>query len=154
MATPGSRTVAPMVGVVVVSHEQVAFSLIEAARRIMGMIPSIAAACVSTGEDSASILQKVAHACSQVDDGAGVLLLVDVYGSTPFNVAMTMADGTRAAEVVAGVNLPMLLKLATLNRCTLTPSVLANELQECGKRSIRIGSELTGKVTVTPGGKG
>jgi PTS system mannose-specific IIA component len=152
MSTPGTRTIEPMVGVVVVSHEQVAFSLIEAARRVVGRtIPNIAAACVSAGEDSASILHKVAHACSQVDDGAGVVLLVDVYGSTPFNVAMTMADGTRSAEVVCGVNLPMLLKVATLDRCGLSPSVLAYEVQECGKRSIRIGAELTGKVT--PGGK-
>lgn len=141
-----------MVSVVVVSHEQVAFSLIEAARRVVGTIPNIAAACVSSGEDSASIMHKVAQACGQVDDGAGVVLLVDVYGSTPFNVSMTMADGTRAAEVVCGVNLPMLLKLATLDRCTMTPALVAADLQECGRRSIRIGSELTGKVT--PGGRG
>jgi len=67
-------------------------------------------------------------------------------------VSMTMADGTRAAEVVCGVNLPMLLKLATLDRCRLPPLALAMEMQECGRRSIRIGSELTGKVTV--GGRG
>ena len=86
-----------------------------------------------------------------MDDGAGVLLLVDVYGSTPFNVAMTMADGTHSAEVVSGVNLPMLLKVATLDRCTLSPAALAAELQECGRRSIRIGSDRTGKFTI--GGK-
>ena len=151
MPSPGNRTIEPMVGVVVVSHEQVALALIEAARRVVGTIPNIAAACVSAGEDSASIMHKVAQACGQVDDGAGVVLLVDVYGSTPFNVSMTMADGTRAAEVVCGVNLPMLLKLATLDRCKLAPAALASELQDCGRRSIRIGSELTGKVSV--GGK-
>jgi PTS system mannose-specific IIA component len=151
MSSPATRTIEPMVGIVVVSHEQVAFSLIEAARRVVGMIPNIAAACTSAGEDSASILHNVAHACNQVDDGAGVLLLVDVFGSTPFNVSMTMADGTRSAEVVAGVNLPMLLKVATLDRCKLSPSALAAEVMECGRRSIRIGSEITGKVTL--GGK-
>ena len=62
-----------------------------------------------------------------------------------------MADGTRAAEVVCGVNLPMLLKLATLDRCRLLPAELAIEVQECGRRSIRIGSELTSKIV--PGGK-
>lgn len=152
MPSLGTRIIKPMVGVVVVSHEQVAFSLIEAARRVVGVIPNLAAACVSTGEDSAGILHKVAQACGQVDDAAGVLLLVDIYGSTPFNVAMTMLDGTRAAEVVCGVNLPMLLKLATLDRCNLSPNELAIELCECGRRSIRIGSELTGKLV--PGGKG
>jgi PTS system mannose-specific IIA component len=152
MSSPGNTTNERMVGVVVVSHEQVAFSLIEAARRVVGVIPNIAAACVSAGEDSASVLHKVAQACGQVDDGVGVLLMVDVYGSTPFNVSMTMADGTRSAEVVCGVNLPMLLKLATLDRYRLSPSELAVELSECGRRSIRIGSELTGKVVL--GGKG
>jgi len=151
MSSSGNRTIEPMVGVVVVSHEQVAFALIEAARRVVGTIPNIAAACVSAGEDSASIMHKVAQACGQVDDGAGVLILVDVYGSTPFNVSMTMADGTRAAEVVCGVNLPMLLKLATLDRCKVALLNLAEEVRECGKRSIRIGSELTGKVSM--GGK-
>src|ERR1035437_3453438 len=106
MSTPGNRTIEPMVGVVVVSHEQVAFSLIEAARRVVGTIPNIAAACVSAGEDSASIMHKVAQACGQVDDGAGVLLLVDIYGSTPFNVSMTQAAGTRAAEGGLGGNSP------------------------------------------------
>jgi mannose/fructose-specific phosphotransferase system component IIA len=64
---------------------------------------------------------------------------------------MSMADGTRSAEVVCGVNLPMLLKVATLDRCKLSPTALASEVQECGKRSIRIGSEITERVT--PGGK-
>ncbi|MBN2574057.1 MAG: PTS sugar transporter subunit IIA [Deltaproteobacteria bacterium] len=151
MSLPENRAKEPMVGVVVVSHEQVAFSLIEAARRVVGTIPNIAAACVSAGEDSASITHKVAQACGQVDDGAGVLLMVDVYGSTPFKVAMTMADGTHSAEVVSGVNLPMLLKLAMLDRCALTPGALAAEMQECGRKSIRLGSDRTGKYTI--GGK-
>jgi mannose/fructose-specific phosphotransferase system component IIA len=75
-------------------------------------------------------------------------MMVDVYGSTPFHVAMAMLDGTGAGEVLCGVNLPMLLKLATLDRTRLTPGELAQELCECGRRSIRIGSELTGKVVV------
>jgi mannose/fructose-specific phosphotransferase system component IIA len=93
-------------------------------------------------------MQRVSRACSDVDDGAGVLILVDVYGSTPFHVAMAMLDGSGAAEVLCGVNLPMLLKLATLDRTRLSPAEMAQELYECGRRAIRIGSELTGKVVV------
>ncbi len=148
MAPQSTRTLQPIVGTVVVSHEQVAFALVEAARRVVGTLPNIAVACVSSGEDSASITQKVAQACGQVDDGAGVVILVDVYGSTPFHVCMSMLDGTRAGEVVCGVNLPMLLKLATLDRSRLSPEALAVELREVGRRAIRLGSELTGKVTV------
>ena len=104
--------------------------------------------CTSAGDDSAAITQRVAKACGEVDDGAGVLLMVDVYGSTPFHVAMSMLDGTGAGEVLCGVNLPMLLKLATLDRTRLSPAEMAQELCECGRRAIRIGSELTGKIIV------
>ena len=148
MTPEPTRTLNPMVGVVVVSHEQVAFSMVEAARRVVGTMPGVNVVCVSSAEDSAAITQRVSHACSEVDDGAGVLIMVDVYGSTPFNVAMSMLDGTGAAEVLCGVNLPMLLKLATLDRTRLTPAQMALELCECGRRSIRIGSELTGKIVV------
>jgi len=143
-----TRTLKPLVGVVVVSHEQVAFSMLEAARRVVGTLPGVTWVCASSAEDSAAIAQRVAHACSEVDDGAGVLIMVDVYGSTPFNVAMSMLDGTGAGEVLCGVNLPMLLKLATLERSRLTPGEMAHELCDCGRRAIRIGSELTGKIIV------
>jgi PTS system mannose-specific IIA component len=135
-----------LVGVVVVSHEQIAFSMLEAARRVVGMLPGVATACASTADDSAAITQKVAHACSEVDDGAGVLLMVDIYGSTPYHVAMSMLDGTGAGEVLCGVNLPMLLKLATIDRARLTPHEMALELIEAGRRAIRIGSDPSGKI--------
>lgn len=152
MSTEATRTLQPVVGTVVVSHEQVAFAMVEAVRRVVGRLSSTAVACITTGEDSAAIIQKVAQACGQVDDGAGVVILVDVYGSTPYHVCMSMLDGTRAAEVVCGVNLPMLLKLAMLDRSRFTPEALALELRDVGRRAVRLGSELTGKVT--PGEKG
>ena len=148
MSTQPTRTLKPMVGVVVVSHEQVAFSMMEAARRVVGTLPGVTVVCASAADDSAAITQRVSQACAEVDDGNGVLIMVDVYGSTPFHVAMSMLDGTGAAEVLCGVNLPMLLKLATLDRTRLTPAQMALELCECGRRSIRIGSELTGKIVV------
>jgi PTS system mannose-specific IIA component len=148
MSTQPTRTLKPMVGVVVVSHEQVAFSMMEAARRVVGTLPGVTVVCASAADDSAAITQRVSQACTEVDDGNGVLIMVDVYGSTPFHVAMSMLDGTGAAEVLCGVNLPMLLKLATLDRTRLTPAQMALELCECGRRSIRIGSELTGKIVV------
>jgi mannose/fructose-specific phosphotransferase system component IIA len=86
------------------------------------------AAYVSAGEDIASIIRKVAHACDQVDDGAGVLLLLDARGSTPFNVSRTSPN---TVDVVYGANLPMLLKLATLDRCGLSLTALAAELRKC-----------------------
>jgi PTS system mannose-specific IIA component len=146
--TPPTRTLNPMVGVVVISHEQVAFYMLEAARRVVGTLPGVAVVCASSADDSAAITQRVAQACNEVDDGAGVLIMVDVYGSTPYHVAMSMLDGTGAGEVLAGVNLPMMLKLATIDRTRLSPAEMAQQLCEAGRRAIRIGSEITGKIDV------
>jgi PTS system mannose-specific IIA component len=141
------------VGVVVVTHEGAAHCLLGAAQAILGSLPSLEAVNCSVGEPTESIIKKIAHACQVVDAGAGVLILVDLHGSTPFNAAMTMLDGTRDAEVLCGVNLPMLIKISTVDRRGVSPTDLAEVLQDIGKRSIRLGSELTGKV-VLGGGRG
>jgi mannose PTS system EIIA component len=138
----------PMLGVVVVTHDQAAVSLVQAAFAIVGELPAVSAVCVGVGESFARIVEKISRSCEEVDQGAGVLLLVDVHGSSPFHAAMSMLDGTRAAEVLCGVNLPMLLKMATVDRTLTPPIALAEELRDAGRRSIRLGSELTGKVAV------
>ena len=138
----------PVVGVVVVTHDQAAVALVAAAFAIVGELPAVTAVCVGVGESFAKIVEKISRACEEVDQGPGVLLLVDVHGSSPFHAAMSMLDGTRPAEVLCGVNLPMLIKLATVDRRLIPPPSLAEELRDCGRRSIRLGSELTGKVAV------
>jgi mannose PTS system EIIA component len=143
-----SRRKDPIVGVAVVTHDQAAVALVAAAFAIVGEIPHLTAVCVGVGEGFAKIVEKISRACEEVDQGVGVLLLVDVHGSSPFHAAMSMLDGTRAAEVLCGVNLPMLIKMATVDRRHTTPMTLAEELRDAGRRSIRLGSELTGKVAV------
>jgi PTS system mannose-specific IIA component len=138
----------PPVGVVVLTHDQAAVGMVSAAFAIMGELPGVVPVCAGVGESFPSMIEKISRACDSVDEGAGVLLLVDVHGSSPFNAAMTMLDGTRPAEVLCGVNLPMLIKLGTVDRALTTPVALAEELREAGRRAIRLGSELTGKVAV------
>jgi hypothetical protein len=87
-------------------------------------------------------------ACDKVDAGIGILILADVHGSSPFRACLAMVDGTRPVEIVAGVNLPMLIKLATCDRSGLRPAEVAERVKEVGKRSIRLGSELTGKFAI------
>jgi len=94
------------------------------------------------------VIHRIEQACGQVDRGAGILILVDVHGSSPFQACMAMVDGTRPLEIVCGVNLPMLIKLATVDRSDLAPAEMAELLREVGRRSIRLGSELTGKVAL------
>jgi mannose PTS system EIIA component len=145
---PNTNETEPMVGVVVITHGRAAEAMVSAARSILGKLPALGAVSAPVGAEMHALVEKISEACEDVDQGAGVLLLVDVHGSTPFHAAMTMLDGTRPAEVLCGVNLPMLIKLANLDRTQGPPIVLAEELRESGRRSIRLGSELTGKVAV------
>jgi len=136
------------VGVVVVTHGGSGECLLAAAAGIVGELAASMAVGVSMAEEFDTILRRVGRACDEVDSGLGVVLLVDVHGSSPFQACLAMMDGTRPAEIVCGVNLPMLLKLATLDRRELRPGEIAELLRTVGRRSIRLGSELTGKVAL------
>lgn len=136
------------VGVVVVTHGGSGECLLSAAAGIVGELAASMAVGVSMAEDFDTVLRRVGRACDGVDSGLGVVLLVDVHGSSPFQACLAMMDGTRPAEIVCGVNLPMLLKLATLDRRELRPGEIAELLRTVGRRSIRLGSELTGKVAL------
>lgn len=147
MVNRAAYTQNPMVGLVVVTHGGAADSLLEAVAGILGALPAAVAVSVSMNETFDETLERVGRACDQVDGGAGVVILVDLQGSSPYQACMAMLDGSRPAEVVCGVNLAMLLKLATIDRCAPRPSELAQQLREVGRRSIRLGSELTGRVS-------
>lgn len=140
----------PIVGLVVVTHGNAAQALLDAVAGILGALPSAEAVCISMEERIDGIRERVGQACENVDGGAGVLLLVDLQGSSPYQACMAMLDGSRPAEVVSGVNLPMLMKLTTIDRTHVGPGPveMANLLRDVGRRSIRTGSELTGKTTV------
>ena len=94
------------------------------------------------------IVRRVGQACDQVDAGAGLVILADVHGSSPFRACLSMLDGTRPVEIVCGINLPMLIKLGTVDRRGQRPVEVAEIIKEVGKRSIRLGSELTGKIAL------
>lgn len=143
------KTTEPMMAVVVVTHGKAADAMVVTARAILGNIPALTAVSVRMDETFDTLVDRISEACEGVDEGGGVLILVDIHGSSPFNAAMAMLDGTRPAEVLCGVNLPMLVKLATMNRRLTSPSVMAEDLRDAGRRSIRLGTELTGKVSVT-----
>jgi PTS system mannose-specific IIA component len=136
-----------VVGLVVVTHGGCGACLLSAAAEIVGPLDASSSVAVVVGEDYGDVLTRVAQACDAVEGGVGLLILVDVHGSSEFQACLAMVDGSRPVEIVCGVNLPMLLKLATLDRHALGPAQLADLLKEVGKRSIRLGSELTGKIT-------
>lgn len=144
----------PIVGLVVVTHGGAGQCLLSAAASIAGSLSSAVAVGVSMGERFDDTVVRVERACDDVDSGLGVLILVDIHGSSPFQACLAVLDGSRPIEIVCGVNLPMLLKLATIDRHELPPAEMAELLRDVGRRSIRLGSELTGKVTPQPDTRG
>ena len=100
-----------MIGVVVVTHGQLAAELVNAAETIVGDLPRFAAVSIGWHDTVELARDEIAQAVARVDAGHGVIVLTDMFGGTPSNLAITfLADGR--IEVITGVNLPMLLKLA------------------------------------------
>jgi mannose PTS system EIIA component len=136
------------VGLVIVTHGGSGECLLAAAAGIVGPVAAATAVSVEPSEEFTEVVRRVGRACAEVDGESGILILTDVHGSSPFRACLAMVDGTRAVEIVSGVNLPMLVKLATCDRHGLRPAEVAELVKEVGKRSIRLGSELTGKPSL------
>ena len=129
-----------MIGVVVVTHGQLATELVHGAETIVGDLPHVTAVSIGWHEDTQDARDEIAQAISRVTRDHGVLILTDMFGGTPSNLAMTfLAQGS--IEVVTGVNLPMLIKLAGV-----TPQAdlltVAREMREHGRNAIWVASDL------------
>jgi PTS system mannose-specific IIA component len=128
-----------MIGVVVVTHGQLATELLNAAETIVGDLPRFAAVSIGWHEDTEDARAEIAQAIARVTQGRGVLILTDMFGGTPSNLAMTFLGDT--VEVITGVNLPMLIKLADLGeRADLLTA--AREMREQGRAAIWVASDL------------
>jgi PTS system mannose-specific IIA component len=129
-----------MIGVVVVTHGQLARELLNAAETIVGDLRRFSAVSIGWHEDTDDARAEIAQAIGRVDEGDGVLILTDMFGGTPANLAMTFLGQDRV-EVITGVNLPMLIKLAGLAQ---QPDLLAvaREMREQGRNAIWVASDL------------
>ena len=128
-----------MVGVVVVTHGQLAAELLNAAETIVGDLPQFAAVSIGWHEDTNDAREEIAQAVTRVQQGQGVLIVTDMFGGTPANLAMTFLG--QQVEVITGVNLPMLIKLASLKeRANLLE--VAREMREHGRNAIWVASDL------------
>ena len=129
-----------MIGVVVVTHGQLATELLNAAETIVGELPRFAAVSIGWHEDTGDAREEIAQALGRVQQGQGVLILTDMFGGTPSNLALTFL-GQDNVEVITGVNLPMLIKLAGLNeQASLLDA--AREMREHGRNAIWVASDL------------
>ncbi len=122
------------VGGVIVSHGQVANELLAAAEAVVGDLSNITAVSIGWHDDVEMAKAEIERAIKNVSAGAGVLLLTDMFGGTPTNIsAMFLKENE--VEIVTGVNLPMVIKVATVNK-VISLSDLAQEVEEQGKSSI------------------
>ena len=128
------------IGGVIVSHGKVANELLAAAETVVGKLDHITAVSIGWNDNVETAKNDIARAIKKVTKGNGVILLTDMFGGTPTNIsAMFLADGD--VEVVTGVNLPMVIKLASQHRETLLME-MAKEVVEQGKQAIYRASEL------------
>ena len=129
-----------MIGIVVVSHGQVAGELVNAARTIVGEAPAITAVSIGWTDDMAAARQKIEAALAEVG-GGDVLILTDMFGGTPTNVSLPFLSSR--VEIVTGVNLPMLIKLMGLREGELLE--VARVVRDQGKGAIYVASEILEK---------
>lgn len=135
-----------MIGLVVVSHGQFARELISAAEHVVGRQAGIRAVCIGPDDDMEERRDDIKRAIEEAGGDDGAILLTDMFGGTPSNLAIAVM-GNGKGEVVAGVNLPMLVKLAPVSfreKSTLEEAVSA--AYEAGRKYIRVASwELSGR---------
>ena len=129
-----------MIGVVVVTHGQLATELVNAAEMIVGDLPQFTAVSIGWHDDVNDARGDISQAIDRVRGEEGVLLLTDMFGGTPSNLGMTFLEKDKL-EVITGVNLPMLIKLASLRRSSDLLAV-AQEMRDHGRGAIWVASDL------------
>jgi UPF0042 nucleotide-binding protein len=138
----------PMIGVVVVTHGQLAAELVSAAETIVGDLPHVKAVSIGWHEDVQDARQEIAAAIAAVSGPEGVLIATDMFGGTPANLGITFLEAGKV-EVVTGINLPMLIKLAGL-RDTSSLLDAARQIREHGRNAIWVASDLLNGDTGGP----
>jgi PTS system mannose-specific IIA component len=129
-----------VIGVVVVTHGQLATELLNAAEAIIGDLPQFAAVSIGWHDNMDDAREEISRAIARFQSGGGVLVLTDMFGGTPSNLSLTFLE-TDKVEIVTGVNLPMLIKLAGLRQSTDLLAV-ARELRDTGRSAIHVPSDL------------
>ena len=129
-----------MIGVVVITHGQLAIELLNAAEMIVGDLPQFTAVSIGWHDDVNDAREEIEQAIERVRGAEGVLLLTDMFGGTPSNLGMTFLEKDRI-EVITGVNLPILIKLAGLRQSHDLLAV-ARQMRDDGRNAIWVASDL------------
>ena len=129
-----------MIGMVLVTHGRLAEEFVRALEHVVGKQEAIAAICIAPDDDMEKRRAEIMEAIHKTDTGGGVVLLTDMFGGTPSNLAISIMERAKV-EVIAGINLPMLVKLAKV-REDATLAQAAAMAQEAGRKYINIASQV------------
>lgn len=131
-----------MIGLVLVTHGRLAEEFRVAMEHVVGPQKAIETICIGPDDDMETRRADIARAVAQVNDGSGVILLTDLFGGTPSNLAISLLKGGEV-EVVAGVNLPMLIRLESARK-SMDVVAAVTAAKEAGQKYISVASELLG----------
>ncbi len=129
-----------MIGIVLVTHGRLAAEFLSALEHVVGPQDQVAAVCIGPEDDMEKRRREIIERVDEVDEGDGVVLLTDMFGGTPSNLAISVMERLNL-EVIAGVNLPMLIKLASVRRDAALADAVA-QAQEAGRKYINVASQL------------
>ena len=133
-----------MIGLVLVTHGRLAAEFVVAMEHVVGPQEAIEAICIGPDDDMEARRADIARAVAGVDRGAGVILLTDLFGGTPSNLAISLMEPGRI-EVIAGVNLPMLIRLEGARKMMKVKAAVA-AAREAGRKYISVASEVLGEA--------
>jgi len=129
-----------MIGMVLVTHGRLAEEMLAALEHVVGHQPNVATICIGPDDDMEQRRRDIVEAVQRVDTGVGVIVLTDMFGGTPSNLAISIMNRA-SVEVIAGVNLPMLIKLASVRAIEpLAEAVTSAQL--AGRKYINVASRL------------
>lgn len=131
-----------MIGLVLVTHGNLALEFISAMQHVVGKQEQVEAVCIGPEDDMEMRREEILKKAEGVNGGEGTIVLTDMFGGTPSNLAISIMDRAKV-EIIAGINLPMLIKLASLRKDKSLKDAVEGA-QEAGKKYIHIASQLLG----------
>ena len=129
-----------MIGLVLVTHGQLATEFRHAVEHVVGPQDNFETVAIGADDDMEQRRRDIVDAVARVDTGAGVIVLTDMFGGTPSNLAISVMEAGRT-EVIAGMNLPMLIKLSSIRKGDNMATAL-DEAQAAGRKYINVASQL------------
>jgi mannose PTS system EIIA component len=132
-----------MIGMILVTHGKLAEEFVNAMQHVVGKQDAVATVCIGPNDDMEARRREIAEKIATVDSGAGAIVLTDLFGGTPSNLAISLMKAGKV-EVIAGINLPMLIRLAKARGC-MDLAKATSAARDAGRNYITIASEFLGQ---------